>query len=225
MAIVVVCPSCHARFQVSEKFAGLKGPCPKCKNQINIPKLEDEVKIHAPEDFAAGGKDTKGRPVLKPIERVEAKVNPVVTVIVLAAIALSFGVAFMMRSQDFKDSLVFLGVSAALVAPLVSLGGYTFLRNQELEPYTGGALAVRVLICSIVYAGLFGAMWALKHFLMGEGPLEVWSYFVLFGPPAVIGSLTALGTLDLDFGSGFFHYALYLGTCILLRLTAGLSVM
>src|SRR5437773_10569668 len=84
MAIVVVCPTCHARFQVSEKFAGQKGPCPKCKNPINIPKLEDEVKIHAPEEFGAGGKDAKGRPVLKPIERVEAKVNPVVTVIVLA---------------------------------------------------------------------------------------------------------------------------------------------
>src|SRR6476661_3159539 len=30
MAIAVVCPSCHARFQVQDKFAGKEGPCPKC---------------------------------------------------------------------------------------------------------------------------------------------------------------------------------------------------
>jgi hypothetical protein len=229
MAIVVVCPSCHARFQVSEKFAGQKGPCPKCKGVINIPKLDEEVKIHAPEEFGSGGKDAKGRPVLKPIERAETKVNPVVTAIVLCAIVLAFGVAFMMRGEsqkELRESFIFLGVGAALIAPLVTLGGYTFLRNQELEPYRGGALAVRVAICSIVYTSLWGAMWAIKYFLIGsDGPLETWNYFVLAGPPAVIGALTALATLDLDFGSGFFHYALYLGTCVLLRLTADLPLL
>ena len=73
MAILVVCPTCKSRFQVSEKFAGKQGPCPKCKAVITIPRVEDEVKIHAPEEYAGGGsvaaKDASGRAVLKPISR------------------------------------------------------------------------------------------------------------------------------------------------------------
>ncbi len=109
MAIVVVCPSCHARFQVSEKFAGKQGPCPKCKGLINIPALEDEVKIHAPEEFG-GSKDAKGRPVLKPIARVETKVQPVLLVGVLVAVLLAFAVAFVLRSSDLKSSPIVLAL-------------------------------------------------------------------------------------------------------------------
>src|SRR5690242_13692422 len=57
--IAVVCPSCHARFQVSEKFAGKEGPCPKCKQKITVPALGEEVKIHGPEEYE-GAKDAKG---------------------------------------------------------------------------------------------------------------------------------------------------------------------
>ena len=52
MPIAVVCSSCKARFQVSEKFAGKQGPCPKCKSIITIPKVEEQVQIHAPEEAA-----------------------------------------------------------------------------------------------------------------------------------------------------------------------------
>ncbi len=74
MPISVVCPSCQARFSVSEKFAGKQGPCPKCKKPITVPNAPtEEVTIHAPEDFAGGAttvaKDAKGRSVLKPISR------------------------------------------------------------------------------------------------------------------------------------------------------------
>ncbi len=40
MPIRVQCPQCRAEFQVNEKFAGKKGPCPKCKNTIEIPRGE-----------------------------------------------------------------------------------------------------------------------------------------------------------------------------------------
>ena len=60
MPISVVCPSCKARFNVSEKFAGQKGPCPKCKQPIVIPAVQEEVKVHVPEQFQSGGKDSKG---------------------------------------------------------------------------------------------------------------------------------------------------------------------
>jgi hypothetical protein len=37
MPIHVVCPICKAEFNVSDKFAGRQGPCPKCKSPIKIP--------------------------------------------------------------------------------------------------------------------------------------------------------------------------------------------
>ena len=73
MAIDVTCTKCHTRFQVSEKFAGKSGPCPKCKNIIKIPDVKDQVVIHAPE--VTGPKDTTGQPVFKPITRTEVKLQ------------------------------------------------------------------------------------------------------------------------------------------------------
>ena len=73
MPIQVTCPGCHARFKVSDKFAGQTGPCPKCKKPITIPKKEDEVVIHAPEAYGPKGVD--GTATLKPIERKESSAS------------------------------------------------------------------------------------------------------------------------------------------------------
>jgi hypothetical protein len=225
MAIVVVCPSCRARFQVSEKFAGKEGPCPKCKGKIKVPALEDEVKIHAPEEYAGAGKDSKGRPVLKPIARVEAKAQPVMIVGIVAAALATLAIAWIAgRSQlDESTQTIVLAVGAVLLAPPLVLGAYSFLRNQELEPYGGKELFLRTAICSVAYAALWGAIWALKaNFLPDSQNLEVWSVIYLAGPPLVIGSLVALATLDLDFGTGFMHYCCYLLVTVLLRLAMNL---
>lgn len=225
MPITVICPGCHSRFDVNEKFAGKQGPCPKCKQVITIPAASDEVKIHAPEEYG-GAKDAKGRAVLKPIARVETKIQPVAVAGVVMAIVLAFIVAFVLRSSDLKSSPAVLGFGAVMLAPALVLGGYTFLRNQELEPYRGAALGVRVGICAAVYAALWAGMWALRHFLVGDsGPPEIMQYVILLAPPCAIGALTALGTLDLDFGSGLFHYGLYLGVCVLLRVVMGLPAV
>jgi hypothetical protein len=190
---------------------------------IKIPTADEQVKIHEPEQFAGGGKDAKGRPVLKPIARSETKANPVVFVGIAAAVVVAFAVAFVLKKSELSTSPIFLGVCGTVLAPPLVLGGYTFLRNQELEPYRGKELFLRAAICSAAYALMWGAMWGLKHFLVGEGGSEILSMAIVAAPPAIIGSLAALGTLDLDFGSGFFHYVLYLGTCVLLRLTMGLK--
>ena len=224
MAITVLCPSCHARFAVHEKFAGKEGPCPKCKATIKVPAAADEVKVHAPEEYG-GAKDAKGRAVLKPLERVEAKVQPVMVVGVAMAVVLAFVVAFVLRTSDLKSSPIILGLGAAILAPPLAVAAYTFLRNQELEPYRGAALGLRVAICSIVYAALWGAVWAMKQFVFKDPSLEIWQYFILLAPPIAVGALTALATLDLDFGSGSFHYCMYLGTCVLLRVVMGLPAL
>lgn len=224
MAIAVVCPSCHARFQVSEKFAGKEGPCPKCKQKITVPALGEEVKIHGPEEYE-GAKDAKGRSVLKPIARVETKVRPAMVAGVIGAIVVAFVVAFVLRGVKEKDSFLILGLGAVILAPPLVLGGYSFLRDQELEPYRGTAAIVRVAICSAVYAALWAAIYAIKHFMAPDGTPEIWQYFVILGPPVGVAALSALATLDLDFGSGVFHYVLYLGTCILLRLAMKLPLV
>ena len=66
MPIQVTCPNpkCLTRFSVADKYAGQKGPCPKCKTVITIPKKEDEVVIHTPVHSEAGGADASGRKVL-----------------------------------------------------------------------------------------------------------------------------------------------------------------
>ena len=77
MSIIVVCPACRKSFKVSEKFAGQTGPCPNCKKPLRVPTKEEEVKVHAPEEFAGGGKTTSGKLVTKPIARVDTKLRPV----------------------------------------------------------------------------------------------------------------------------------------------------
>ena len=85
MSIIVVCPGCLKSFKVSDKFAGKSGPCPNCKRTLQVPAKEQEVKVHAPEAFAGGGKSTSGKLVTKPIARVNAKLHPVTTTLVAAA--------------------------------------------------------------------------------------------------------------------------------------------
>ncbi len=221
MAITVVCPSCRARFQVSEKFAGKEGPCPKCKGKIKVPALEDQVVVHAPEEFAGAGKDSKGRPVLKPIARVETKVQPVVIAGIATGALATLAIALIAGQSglDAATQQIMLAVGAVVLAPPLVLGAYSFLRNQELEAYTGKELLLRVAICSAAYAALWGAIWLLKlNFVTDSQNLEIWSIVYLAGPPMVVGSLVALGTLDLDFGSGFMHYCCYLLITVLLRL-------
>ncbi|MCC7084081.1 MAG: hypothetical protein IT427_03630 [Pirellulales bacterium] len=228
MPISVICPSCHARFQVSEKFAGKEGPCPKCKGKIKVPALEDQVIVHAPEDYAGGGKDSKGRPVLKPIARDETKAQPVMIAGIAAGALATVGIAWIIGRSGLDNSAmrIILSAGAMLLAPPLVMGAYSFLRNQELEPYRGKPLLVRVVICSLAYAALWGAIWGLKAaFLPDSQGLVAWNFAVLIAPPVAIGSLVALGAFDLDFGTGAMHYSCYLLVTMALRLMMNLPLL
>src|SRR5688500_18302248 len=84
MAIDVTCAACKTRFQVSEKFAGKSGPCPKCKATIKIPDKKDEVVIHAPEE--AGMKTKTGQPIFKPILRKEVRLSTLQIVAIVGSV-------------------------------------------------------------------------------------------------------------------------------------------
>src|SRR4026209_2147468 len=109
MAIDVVCQACKTRFQVSEKFAGKSGPCPKCKTTIKIPEKAQEVVIHAPE--VSGPKDSKGQAVLKPIARVEPLLQTTQIIIIVASVVVVLMPAVILRMQppDVKRFAAMIG--------------------------------------------------------------------------------------------------------------------
>src|SRR5687768_11090930 len=84
MAIDVTCPGCKTRFQVSDKFAGKQGPCPKCKGIIKVPAKSEQVVIHAPEE--TGTKTATGQPIFKPIAWKETRLTTLQIVIIAASV-------------------------------------------------------------------------------------------------------------------------------------------
>ncbi len=222
MPIQVTCPSCHARFKVSDKFAGQRGPCPKCKVPITIPKLEDKVVVHVPESYGPKGID--GQATLKPIARKETKTSVVWIGTTVGLIVLSLAGALAAR-QMFPDGSTptwLLAAGAILLAPPLVFAGYTFLRDQELEPYTGRPLLLRCAVCAVVYAGLWAVELYVRNTVVGTGTFEIF-HLVYFLPLLVIpGALASLATLDLDSISAGLHYGLYLLATVGLRMIMGL---
>ncbi len=220
MSIPVICPGCHKRFSVSDQFAGKKGPCPRCKHLIEVPSKEQAVEVHAPEAFAEGGRGTDGKLVTKPIDRKDTKLQPVASVLVVGSILGVIAVAWMAAGLIGGNAVV-RGLGLLLVSPPLALAAYTFLRNDELEPYRGTALCIRAAICGTVYAILWGAFafWGQPMVTTGE----IWMWLVVAPPLFVVGASTAMASLDMDFGSGFFHYACYVLATILLAWIAGMG--
>jgi hypothetical protein len=271
MAIDVTCASCKTRFQVSDKFAGKQGPCPKCKKIITVPSKSDEVVIHVPE---SGPKDSKGKLVLKPIARKETRLTLVNIGAIVGSIVLLLLFSLILRiafyaplhppataaqgskggppktkagvppgaGQNSKDKAkpgdqavatgvtvppslqVILALGAILLAPAISFAGYTFLRNDELEPYRGQALLVRMLILAAAYPLLWGIYWGLFGYFSdsfeGGPPLMALAIVV----PLLIlgGAFVAHVTLDFEYGTALLHCCMYLSATVLLRLIIGL---
>lgn len=223
MPIRVTCNKCFTRFNVSEKYAGQNGPCPKCKTIIKVPELTDEVKIHAPE---VGPTDSKGRSILKPIARQETKLSSVHLTLIIASIVTFLVMALVMRfmiSDPAEFPLWLLGLSAFVVAPPAAYAAYTFLRNQELTAIPHNELIKRVLICSIVYALTWFAMPLAKYAFNDSYEMGSW----MTGLIAMLAAGGAAGMLSMDFDylMGLIHYGLYLVICLCGRLVAGLGFL
>jgi hypothetical protein len=227
MSIQVICHGCHARFNVSDKFAGKTGPCPKCKATIKIPEKNEEVVIHAPEGF--GPKGASGEAVLKPIERdFKTFSTPMIVGIVAASLfvpllALIFRFMFPANADGIRTvPMLILALGAIVLAPPLVWAGYAFFRNDELQPYEGTALLTRVAICAVVYAVLWGVLAAIKHFGGIDNSPEIYEIGVIVAILMVGGSVASLAALDLDGTSAAMHFGMYLLVTIVLRLIMGL---
>lgn len=224
MSIRVTCEKCHTRFNVSEKFAGKEGPCPKCKSKIRIPAKSEEVKVHEPE--ISGPKDTRGRAVLDPIRRKELVVTPVHITLVVSLI-LGFLVCALIFRFMFPEYNTFptamLWISAIAIAPPICFVAYLALRDAELGSYLGKELWMRILACSTIYALLWFAMPIGKYAFSDNYEMGSWvmALVIMVGAGATAGMLA----FDFDYLMGLVHYGMYLGLCLLGRLIAGIGVL
>ena len=222
MAIVVVCPSCRKRYQVSDKFAGMSGACPNCKKPIRVPTKAEEVKIfepgESPEDIR------RGRGKIKPLPRLDARWNATTATIVGASVAVAFISAWVGgRTGALAESFLVKAIGLLLVSPPLVVAGYTFLREgEDLAPFRGRDLWLRAAICSLVYAIMWWVYGYVASQLVTED-LALWNWFLIAPPFFLAGGFAALSCFDLDYASGFFHYSFYVIVTTLLRASAGLG--
>jgi len=228
MAIDVTCASCKTRFQVSDKFAGKSGPCPKCKATIKIPDKSQQVVIHAPE--VSGPKTATGQPVFKPIARTEVKLQTPQIVAIVGSIMLVLVVAVVLRMQfpggKIPPPITILG--SILLGPALAFAGYTFLRDDELEPYRGTEVMLRALACGLAFAAIWGAYWLVFAYWNDWKPLRPgepnWQIMAAVVPVMVgLGAVASQASFELELMTGALHYSMYLIATVVLRFIMGMD--
>ncbi|HBT76776.1 MAG TPA: hypothetical protein DEB39_07585 [Planctomycetaceae bacterium] len=222
MAINVVCPGCLKRFQVSERFAGLKGPCPNCNTIIDIPK--EQVKVHAPEDEAAAGKAVKGGATVRPLERIGRDFDirrfyyaagGTVLLLFLTAILGHIGLPVVVRNVLGALGLLAIGV------PIAMYGYWTIRDREDLFLWSGRELYQRCAFCGGGYALLWIAMEIVSSYTgASSDPIYLWLFVLLF---AGLSLILPHVVFDFDFTRGLAHYLTFFLATILLRALLGLG--
>lgn len=223
MPIRVTCPKCHTRFNVSEKFAGKEGPCPKCKSTIRVPAATEQVTIHAPKP--KGPVDSTGESILKPIRRKETKLSSVQLTLLICGVVgfLVFSLLGRVMVADPTTIPVWaLGIAALVLAGPLVFVAYTFLRDQERDSYWGNDLWGRVGICSAAYALSWLAL-PVAHYAFDS--YETGSYIAAAVAMFGVGTAVCVMCFEFDWLMGAVHYGLYLGVGLLGRVLAGLGML
>ena len=231
MSIIVVCPGCLKSYKVSDKFAGRTNPCPNCKRTLQIPTKEEEVKVHAPEAFAGGGKSAAGKLITKPIARVNAKLKPVTTAILAATVVSVLIVTGILGRTGLFDpvqvglrnSILAAAAGLLVISPPLTIAAYEILRDDEFGPYRGKSLYLRSAACGAAYVSLWGVFALLASPNIGIITGELWRWLYVAPPFVVLGALAGMSAFDFEFGDGIFHYSFYLVATLLLRWAAGMK--
>jgi len=217
MPISVVCPGCFKRFQVNEKFAGKKGPCPNCQTIIDIPK--EQVKIHTPEEFVSGGKTIKGRTILQPLTRLntEFKIPDIlwasggfVAVILFATVIGYLG---------WGSNILGL-IGLLLIAFPLAYAGQRLLKDaDDLLFIEVSDIYRKCAICGGAYLLLWVSFEILAKYLEADG-----FFIAVYLVPLILFSLfVAHVVFDFDFARGLFHYLIFFIPVVLLRGLLGLG--
>ena len=225
MSIPVKCPKCRAEFRVKDEFAGRTGPCPKCKSPITVPRPEAPVVVHEPDapkagdKSAPGGKPTGGPLKIIPIEREEVRFTWSLAALVVGGVIVAFALAYVLRNV-WQASILLRLVGMFLVGIPLGFGGYAILRNDELEPFRGTSALARIAGCALIYTALWCAIPLFPNDFLQSA--LVW---IVFGVVSTcLAASFPMLLLEIDYGSGVFHYLLYLGTTILLAYSANVPL-
>ena len=122
-----------------------------------------------------------------------------------------------------------LASGSLVLGPLLAWAGYLFLRDAELEPYTGAALWGRAVACGLVFA-VSWFVYVLVASQIGEtgwreSGLEIWQMGFAAAVAIGIGTFASFVALDLAPIMGFLHCALYFAVTVGLRLLMALPAV
>lgn len=201
-------------FEVDDRFAGKKGPCPKCGHLIEIPK--EKLVIHAPDDITEGGKTRKNvghdaRPIQQRLFTLSGR-----------QVAVGFGGVVMVFLLSYLVGLAHSPVLSTIIGALLAFGiafpiadfGYMLIRDEnDLEIYLGNERHIRALKAAVVFAASWIVFELFVHFLGGTG-LFACLYLI---PIAAIGSFGALIFFDCNFGSALLVYLMFAFSAIICR--------
>ena len=217
MAIRVICPGCMTSFEVDDRFAGMKGPCPKCGHLIEMPK--EKLVIHAPDDITDGGKTRKNvghdaRPILQ--ERFTFTGGQIALGIAGAAAFFLISYFVGLAHSGWLSLIVGAILAFAIAFPIADFGYKITRDDNDLEEVMfkdPNERRRRSLFASLVFAGSWLVFEAFVYFLGGSG-LIACLYLV---PIAAIGSFGALIFFDCNFGKARLIYLIFAFAAIIGR--------
>ena len=221
MPIHVICTGCHKRFNAPDRFAGKRGPCPHCKTIILVPLLEDQLVIHEPEDTQAKGGD--GRSVLQPLRWEPEGFSRLQIALATAGILFVILIAILLRWTNEDPATFPRGLLAAglvLLALPISIGGYLFLREEEMGTFSRRAMLIRTGICAIAYC----LVWLIYAFLPGF--MDMADSPVIH---AAVGTICLLlagiapwAALEFDYTNGLLHCGFHVVVTVTLCFIMGI---
>jgi len=139
-------------------------------------------------------------------------------------------VALVMRFQfpggKIPQLVTILG--SILLGPPLAFAAYTFLRDDELEPYRGTEVMLRSLACGVAFAAIWGAYWLIFAYWYDWKPLPVaepnWQIMAAVVPAMIAaGAFVSQASFELEVTTGALHYGLYFVATVLLRLIMGMG--
>ncbi len=183
--------------------------------------------IHAPDDGAP--KDRKGVSVLKPIKRTETDVTRKGLIITIAAVvgALAIAIGFRLFSGGDGPHWIAQIIGLIVIAPPLVRWGYSFVYDQELEPFTGIELRNRVLICSALYASLWIVYAFVPSYVLEldrAAEMNYMTFGIILCVMLGLGTFIAMTTFEIEAVGGLTHAGLYLLSAVLLAIIAGVTL-
>jgi apolipoprotein N-acyltransferase len=137
-----------------------------------VPEKSEEVKVHAPTEFAGGGRSAAGKLVIKPVAFTPARLKPATTAVILVAVLAVLAITWVAGRAGLFQDMIVTTAGLLIVSPPLVLAAYLVMRNAEFEPYRGRELYLRSALCALAYA----ALWGIFSLLVARGVIfgEMW---------------------------------------------------